>query len=240
MVATDMKTRLEHAVFKVYEQALNDESPLTWREIDEHTLWCELVSCILGSQVSFEHAQAAASHLNSTRLLDITNTTQIPKDFEDNIAYALSLPIYPPFDYSGRGSKYRYYRMRANHIRRTAELIYGRGNSLHNILVTLKDPVKTRFKIIATTIGIGPKQASLFLRNIYYTDNLAILDSHVLRYMILHDFIPKIPQAISKLTTYELIESILQRYAKDIQVKLSYLDRAIWVVMRVFQQEFAQ
>ncbi len=200
MVATDILTRLEHAVFKVYEQAINDESTLIWREIDEHTLWYELVSCILGSQVSFEHAQAAASYLNSACLLDVTNNTQIPKDLEDNITHALSLPIYPPFDYSGKGRKYRYYRIRANHIRRTAELIYGRGNSLHNILATSKDPMTTRFEIITTTVGVGPKQASLFLRNINYADNIAILDSHVLRYMILHDFIPIVPKTITKVT----------------------------------------
>lgn len=239
MVATDIPSRLEYAVLKVYEQAVNDTSPLIWREVDEHNLWCELVSCILGSQVSFEHAQAASRYLNSMCLLDVTNTTQIPKDLEDNIACALALPIYPPFDHSGRGRKYRYYHMRANHIRRSAELIYGRGTYLHNILANSKDPRAARLNIISATIGMGPKQASLFLRNINYADNLAILDSHVLRYMTLHDFIPKIPKTISKLPTYELIENILQRYARDIKVKLSYLDRAIWVVMRVFQQEFA-
>lgn len=230
---------LERAVFKVYEEAINDESLLTWRELDEHTLWYELVSCILGSQVSFEHAQAAASHLDSVGLLDVTNIRKISSDLEDNIAHTLSLPIFPPFKSAGLGRKYRYYRVRANHIYRTAELIYGAKNSLKNILTALDDPMTTRSKIIATTVGIGPKQASLFLRNIKYTDDLAILDSHVLHYMILHNFISKIPKAISKLKTYELIESILQRYAKDIKFKLSYLDRAIWVVMRVFQQEFA-
>lgn len=240
MLAADTPTRLRFAVLRVSEQAIKFEPPSNWAEMDEHALWCELVSCILGSKVSFEHAQAATGHLDDIGLLDITNTASIPRDLEASIAHALSKPIYPPLTRLGTGRRYRYSCLRANHIRRSAQSIYVQGNSIQQVLTRSGDARAARSVIIATAFGIGPKQASLFLRNIGYADDLAILDSHVLRYMALQAFISKTLQAVSHLATYERIETRLQRYAKDIQVKMSCLDRAIWVVMRVFQQEFAR
>jgi len=240
MLIKNSPNRLEFAVLKVAEHAVSFEPSLNWTEMSEHELWCELVSCILGSKVSFEHAQAATIFLNNVGLLDITNTTFIQQGLEVNIAYALSKPIYPPITNSGKGRRYRYYRLRANHIFRSAKSIYGQGDSIKRILTQSKDARAARSNIMAIAYGVGPKQASLFLRNIGYADNLAILDSHVLRFMELQAFISKSPLSVSHLNTYERIETILQEYGENINVKLSCLDRAIWVVMRVFKKEFTQ
>jgi N-glycosylase/DNA lyase len=207
--------------------------------LDEHALWSELVACILGSKVSFEHAKAAANYLDDIGLLNVTNKRQIGAEFECEVAQALSQPIYPPPTRSGTGRRYRYANLRANHIRRSAEAFYQQRNPIKKMLYSAKDPHEARLKIITTAVGIGPKQASLFLRNIGYADNLAILDSHVLKYMVLQAFIPQPLQGVSHIRTYEKIETRLNQYAMNLRMRLAYLDRVIWVVMRVFQQEFA-
>jgi thermostable 8-oxoguanine DNA glycosylase len=45
-------------------------------------------------------------------------------------------------------------------------------------------------------------------------------------------------EGIASLSIYEKIEKALQNYSKKLRVQLSYLDIAIWVVMRVYQREF--
>ena len=111
MLVAEDPARLEYAVLQVSGQAVRLETPLCWAERNERALWYELVSCILGSKVSFEHAQAATEHLIDIGLLDITNAPYISNDFEDDITHTLSLPIYPPLTRSGKGRKYRYYRL---------------------------------------------------------------------------------------------------------------------------------
>ena len=86
-------------------------------------------------------------------------------------------------------------------------------------------------------VGIGPKQASLFLRNIGYAKDLAILDTHILRYMSLVGLLPNLIQSVSTLRKYETVEGLLCSYSEKFQVSLAYIDIAIWVVMRTCRKE---
>jgi N-glycosylase/DNA lyase len=87
------------------------------------------------------------------------------------------------------------------------------------------------------TVGIGPKQSSLFLRNIGFTDRLAILDTHVLRYMFILGLMNVRTKAVSTLTRYQEIEADLRSYSSRLGANLAYFDTAIWITMRVFQRE---
>ena len=212
---------------------------LSWDQCDEHSLWHELIACMLGSRVIFEQAQAAARHLDTSGLLSIKDGCYSYEHIEYRIAEALSQPIFPPLTNSRCGRKYRYPKLRANHICRTAQAIYQAGNSIKHLLQSSKNSSEARARVILAAVGIGPKQASLFLRNIGYSDNLAILDTHVLRYIYLLRLLPGTIKEVTRLRGYEKIEEILQTYAEKLGTKLSYLDTAIWVVMRVYRKEFA-
>lgn len=230
---------LEMAVMRVTERVNTLQRPPDWDQRDEHSLWRELIGCMLGSKVMFEHAQAAARCLDTRGLLFLKDSCHGHKHFEHAIANALSEPIFPPVTYSGRWRRYRYPRLRANHIRRTAEAIYEAGDSIKHLLHCSKNSIEARGQIISKAVGVGPKQASLFLRNIGYAEDLAILDTHVLRYISLLRLIPKTIRGVARLAAYESIEEVLQTYAEKLSAKLSCLDTAIWVVMRVYQKEFA-
>ena len=85
--------------------------------------------------------------------------------------------------------------------------------------------------------GIGPKQASLFLRNVSYTCDLAILDIHVLRYMTWIEAVPNVSLPPRSLNEYEHIEEGFRRHAVELGVPVGSLDLAVWVTVRVLADE---
>jgi len=233
-----IRHRLEFAVSKVCEEVKALVSTAYWRQRQESDLWYELVACTLGSQVRHEHSLAAVRFLDTNGLLDITRMRQDGEGFERKIAQALSQPICPSRAKLS-GARYRFPHSKAKQIRRTAEAFYSRGPSIGEILQCSKTEKEARSKIMSNAVGIGPKQASLFLRNIGYTDSLAILDTHVLKYMELVGVFSPVERAWCSLAEYEHFEGRLQTYAERFHEKLAYLDTAIWVVMRVFKWRVA-
>lgn len=236
MISNTTSGRLEYAVEKVCEQVVINSKKKNWRACNDEILWHELVSCILGSQVQYEHSKAASAYLASKKLLDIGKLKISAEKFEQDIINALEQPIFPPMTDKG-GRKYRYPKLRANHIRRTAEQIYMSNNSIKNILLNCNAEKTARAEIVSFAIGIGPKQASLFLRNIGYAKNLAILDSHILKYMSLVGLLPQLMQSVPTLNKYETIEQTLHSYSERFKTSLAYIDTAIWVVMRTCWKE---
>ena len=133
MINMSIVERLEYAVSEVCNEVIHSMKNIDWKMCDENYLWHELVACILGSQVQFEHSQAAVKYLIGEGLLNIEYYKNDFGSFERNILNALEQPIYPSFNVGG-GRKYRYPKSKANQIRRTAEQIYLSGNSIKEIL----------------------------------------------------------------------------------------------------------
>ena len=237
MLDPQLAYKLESAVSQVTDEVTQMQSPVNWKRLQEGTLWYELVACILGSGVIYELAKGAARYLKKMGYLSVVEGNF--ERFETQIVEALSCPIFPPKTSSGLGRKYRYPKRRANLIRKTAEAIYGNGLTIQDILHSEETEKNIRIRLMELTYGIGPKQASLFLRNIGLADDLAILDVHVIRYMKLLHLLPEPFDGATTLAIYEKIEKALLAYSSQINTKLSYLDMAIWVVMRVHQREFA-
>ncbi|HEX8217887.1 MAG TPA: hypothetical protein VF914_01595 [Chloroflexia bacterium] len=193
---------------------------------------------MLGSNVLFEQALAAAQYLEKGGLLCIPEGNLLG-EHEQRIVQALSQPIFPPIKQTGEGCKYRYPKMRASHICQSAAMIYSRDRTLRGLLMDGSNTRETRNSIIASAKGIGPKQASLFLRNIGYANDVAILDVHILRYMSAIGLYMGGNSNVCTVRGYDKVEANLRGYADGLCLELSYLDIAIWVVMRVYQREFA-
>jgi len=223
--------RLEYAVGEVCKEIKRRKNIVNWHDMPEEQLWNELVSCILGSQVRHEHSQCIIKYLISEGLLSIKYLIRNGEHFERNIQSALEKPIPSPLTKIG-SVKYRYPRTKANYIRRTGDSIYSTNSSIGRILTSCIDERTARTRIMSVAVGIGPKQASLFLRNIGYAENLAILDTHILKYMTVIGLVPQILKTVSYLPKYEDIEGILNNYAIKFEESLAYLDTAIWIVMR--------
>lgn len=207
-----------------------------WITMSEQDLLLELVTAILGSQVSFEMAANAAFKVYENGLLSkkeiINKESSI---LAKKIEYVLKQPLYD-LRWNNNGRRYRFPTLRAHQIAKTMENIYRSHGSLIGILNNYSLASKARVELVQTALGIGPKQASLFLRNVGYTDDLAVLDIHVLRYMGMRGM-TNLKTSPSSLHAYEKTENRLLEHSSALGFTVGCLDQAIWVTMRVAQAE---
>jgi len=224
--------KIENAVMRVCEELEHDRRKKTWVDFSEKELWLELISCILGSRVRSETATACSNHLRERNLVDISIILKKPRETETKISIELAKSIFPP-----HGCKYPFPRSKATCIVVTAVEIYEKDNtSIKQILSSYPNPLEARKVLVSKCRGIGFKQASLFLRNVSFCDNLAILDTHVVRFI--ESVILRTQIRLTK-NQYLFLERILYEYAQSKRVSLATLDFSIWIVMRLIQREFA-
>ena len=75
--------------------------------------------------------------------------------------------------------------------------------------------------------GFGYKEASHFLRNIGFYEDVAILDRHILRNIVRFGIIKEIPKTINK-KTYIEIEDKMKNYCKKHKINFAELDLIFW------------
>jgi N-glycosylase/DNA lyase len=76
----------------------------------------------------------------------------------------------------------------------------------------------------------------MFLRNIGRSYDLAILDTHVLRFMDMQELLPIDQAHIGTVTGYERVEGIAIDYADSLGYPAGYLDWAIWATMKAARE----
>jgi N-glycosylase/DNA lyase len=74
---------------------------------------------------------------------------------------------------------------------------------------------------------MGYKEASHFLRNIGFADDLAILDRHILKNLKIFGIIEEIPKSLSK-KKYLEIEEKMRNLANEVNIPVSHLDLLFW------------
>ena len=116
--------------------------------------------------------------------------------------------------------------------------VYGQGSSIKQILNKSNDPKFIRENLVEICSGIGNKQSSMFLRNIGFTNKLAILDTHLIDYLKAIQIIPS-NFILNTNKKYILVEDKYLDYAVSNNFDMSYLDSAIWSIMKVYKKEFA-
>jgi len=88
--------------------------------------------------------------------------------------------------------------------------------------------LKIRGKLnIEDVLGMGMKEASHFLRNIGFGNNLAILDRHILKNLKKHGVIPIIPKVLSKQVYLELEERV-RKFSQKVRIPMADLDLLFW------------
>lgn len=194
--------------------------------LDERYLWYELSCCLLSSQVPYPLAVAAADAIDKSNLLLDDHIS------ESGLALELYKLLVQRLDVESRQRAYRYPRSRANQLAATRRVITKASGSLECLLQSFRKPTDTRSWLVQNTPGIGPKQASMFLRNICLSYDLAIIDRHVIDYMTVLGYYSKQVGSISHLANYQRQEKILVGHALEMDVKVGLLDWAIWIVMR--------
>ena len=153
----------------------------SWARMTKDDLWRELVACILGSRVRFEIAHSAVERIEKMQLLSQSRRSTRFDQYQQDVMGALSGESLTEGGPIPKG-RYPFFRIRANQIRRAAERLYSDRGSIRDFLDDARDVREARRRLASEVSGLGPKQASLFLRNIGYAANVAVLDVHVLTY----------------------------------------------------------
>jgi N-glycosylase/DNA lyase len=187
----------------------------------------ELSTCLLSSQVPYPLAIAAAEALDRTGVL---HDHRMP---EDELFEKITRILRQPLLVAGRRRFYRFPTARARQLAASRAEVTRLAGNLQPLLLSLGDGVAARAWFVANLPGIGPKQASMFLRNCGVSYDLAILDRHVLNYMVALSIHKELKQFNSGLAQYCKYEVRLRSYANEIGFPVGVLDWAIWIVMRV-------
>ncbi|MFC1536780.1 DNA lyase [Pseudomonadota bacterium] len=223
------KNRLDSAIETLCPEIWHNMQTVSETEYSEGKLWEELVCCILSSQVTFELSQAVTQNLKRNGLLGIDAMSY---SYEERLRESLMSPV----SVGGRYIKYRFPNAKAKQIAAARDNIYGDGISLREMLCANSEPSELRDALVKLVPGLGMKQASMYLRNVSNSFELAVIDSHVLKYMDVLDLVKKIPSTISK-AQYLAKESVLTKYAKKFGYPVGCVDYAIWIVMRVARKD---
>ena len=195
-----------------------------WTSCTEEGLWRELVACILGSRVRFESACRALERMDQQRLFSAARRGTRFDEYEIDIRGVLS-------------NGYRFYRIRAQQVRCAAESIYGCDQTIRGILEETNGVRQARRRLSHRIPGIGPKQASLFLRNIGYSEWVAIFDVHVLSYMCWAGLTDTELKSVSTVEQYEKLEEAFVERAQMYGFPISDFDVAVWIVAKVVKEE---
>jgi N-glycosylase/DNA lyase len=94
-------------------------------------------------------------------------------------------------------------------------------------LKSFDDIYALRAWIIQNIKGIGYKEAGHFLRNIGLGKDLAILDRHILKNIVVFGIIKEIPKSLTP-KIYEEIEKQMQNFCKKTKIPMGHLDMLLW------------
>ena len=219
--------------------ALDERSQHTpsWPNMTEDNLWREVVACILGSRVRFKVAHAAVERMEEMGLLCQSRRSSHFNQYEQDVIRALSgtLPTQGP---PRSRSRYPFFRIRANQIRRAAERLYSNHGSIRQFLEDTRDVREVRRRLVSEVSGLGPKQASLFLRNVGYAVRIAVLDVHVLTYMSWIGLTDSLVNAVTTVRKYETLEDAFIEHSFSFGYTPDRFDLAVWVVVKVAKEEY--
>lgn len=102
------------------------------------------------------------------------------------------------------------------------------GNvSIKNKLNALSSPIAMREWLVENVKGYGLKEASHFLRNIGFGDDIAILDRHILKNLARYGVIGEIPKSLTDKKYFE-IEEKMRSFARSTGIPFSHLDLLWW------------
>jgi len=193
----------------------------------ERGLWRELSCCILSSQVPYSIACTAADRIDAVGLLWQEGSAD-----HECLTFDLRTALSVPFAINGQLRRYRFPNAKAKQIALAHSTVRRLFGGLCSLLEVEASPRQVRSLLTRELLGVGPKQASMFLRNIGFSYDLAVLDRHILRYMRLSGLSKVSVGRLNVLRVYEGVESVLVGEACRIGCTVGILDWAIWIVMR--------
>jgi len=225
------ETFVPQKILENYEKLSQNVIKRDWTLLTEEEIWYELCFCVLSANVRYELASSTLKYLVTNGLLDV-KWIKKEKKSEDIIKNELSEPHFLPLKKNGQFRKYRYPNKRSIQIVKAAKTIYAENRTIKKVLQESKSDIEARQFFVTTVSGLGIKEASHFLRNIGYSDSLAIIDVHVLSFLQRLCLVRLEKKRTLTDKLYVMIEKVMRNFAKFHNLILSVLDLAIWHYMR--------
>ena len=177
-----------------------------WENGSEEDLFKELVFCIFTPQSNAHICWDAVNMLHDNDLLFL--------DSEKRIAQQINTV------------RFRYTKARNVVLARKLFQVDGKI-CIRSHLKKLSNNYKMREWLVHNVNGIGYKEASHFLRNIGFGDNIAILDRHILKNLVNLHVIAENPKFMSH-KRYLEIERKMLKFAEKIGIPAIELDLLLW------------
>ena len=174
---------------------------------EEERLFEELCFCILAAQTGARRSDAAIAALRDAKLLWSGGSSDIASFLRHRT---------------------RFHNHKAAFIVRARERFSIDGDGrLATTLGSFASSKDSRAWLVREVDGLGFKEASHFLRNTGRGEDLAILDRHILRNLIRHGVIRRLPPSLTA-KRYVEIESRMERFARDVEIPMAALDLVFW------------
>lgn len=178
-----------------------------WKYGSEEDIFYELVFCLLTPQSKARSCHSAVCNMIEEDLMR--------KSTQTRIARAL------------RG-KTRFHNTKAQNIVLARNIFTKKGKILIKKKISeFQDSMLAREWLVKNIKGMGYKEASHFLRNIGFIDDLAILDRHILKNLAMLGVIEEVPASLSRIR-YLDIEVKMKEFAENIKIPMSHLDLLLW------------
>lgn len=173
---------------------------------DEH-LFEELSFCILAVQTRARVSDAAVAGLRKAGLLWSGDAPRIAAFLR---------------------RRTRFHNHKAAFIVLARERFFPEGEGkLATALDSFPTSKEARAWLVREIDGLGLKEASHFLRNTGRGEDLAILDRHILRNLIRHGVLRRMPRTLTP-KRYLEIETRVERFSEDVGIPMAALDLLFW------------
>ncbi|MCQ8211691.1 N-glycosylase/DNA lyase [Cetobacterium somerae] len=208
-----MKNTYFYEVEKIYENIKSkieerlEEFRKIWIEGDNKDIFCELAFCILTPQSKARNAWKAISELRDSNIL-FTGS-------EEEIVPYLNIVRF------NKTKAKNLYILRKQMTNEKGKFI------TKDFFSTFSSPFEMREWIVKNIRGMSYKEASHFLRNVGFGQELAILDRHILKNLLALDVIKEIPKTVTP-KLYKDIEEKLKVYCKEINIPMENIDLLLW------------
>ena len=177
-----------------------------WREGQEEDIFAELVFCILTPSSRARSAWSALEALKRKNL----------------VLYGAFEQVSPYLNTVRFKNKKALFIVRARKLFLVNDRI-----SIREKILQFPSVYDKRDWLVSNVDGIGYKEASHFLRNIGFTDEITILDRHILKNLFLYGVIEEVPGSLSK-KRYLDIEKSMIRFSEMLNIPVSHLDFILW------------
>ncbi len=178
-------------------RALRDADPARWFD--------ELCFCLLAVQANAHHADEAVQSLKAAGVL----TGGAAREIRSHL------------------TKVRFLNTKADWVVAARAFAENGGILELRLRLATTDPKEVRGWLVDQVDGFGYKEASHFLRNVGFGDDLAILDRHILRSLVRLRVIPKVPPSLSR-KRYLEIEDRMGVFARSLSLTLAEADAFLW------------